>query len=444
MTSFLKAMAPIWKPHPGQTAFLKSNSPIKVLACGRRWGKTDACAAEVIRSLTTKPDGKHLLIAPTLDQATILFDRVVELLDSLKEIWPFGSQIPEMSIRRTPYPKLRFGDHQLSARSGHVGRSLRGNEANHIVIDEAAFVPEELITEIAMPMLATTKGTLTMISTPRGMNHFWRFFRMGQEGRNRVWSRTAHSAESPFVSKSFLETQRDLISERAYRIEYEAEFCDSEGRVFRTETIERALVPSMDRKTDAPICIGIDWARYTDYSAVTVVAGHRNDAQLWETDRFHGLAWAQQIERVGRILERFPNASVFCDATGIGDPLLEMLRDRFTTYSITGTTFTASSKALLIDRLAWMFENDALVMEPQPDLMRELQHFESKVSSSGNTKLAAAQGFHDDLIMSLSLACQGWRQSYFPAIQLGGEREFSKNRKKRNQRIEIENSKRKN
>ncbi len=385
-----------------------------------------------------------MLIAPTLDQATLLFDRVIEILESLKERLSDYGSIAEISIRRTPYPRLRFGDHQLSARSGHVGRSLRGNEANHIVIDEAAFVPEDLITEIAMPMRATTEGTLTMISTPRGMNHFWRFFCMGQEGRNRVWSRTAHSAESPFVSKSFLQTQRDLISERAYRIEYEAEFCDSEGRVFRTETIERALVPKLERKALPPVCIGIDWARYTDYSAITVVAGYRNDAQLWETDRFHGLPWAQQIERVGRVLERFPCASVFCDATGIGDPLLEMIRDRFPTHSITGTTLTASSKASLIDRLAWMFENNALVMEPQPDLMRELQHFESKVSSSGNTKLAAAQGFHDDLVMSLCLACQGLRQSYFPAIQLGGKRDFSTTRSKQVHLFEPENSKRKN
>jgi hypothetical protein len=40
-----------WTAHPGQLAFLESTAKIKVLACGRRWGKTDACAAAIVASM---------------------------------------------------------------------------------------------------------------------------------------------------------------------------------------------------------------------------------------------------------------------------------------------------------------------------------------------------------------------------------------------------------
>lgn len=156
----------MWLPHDGQRSFLENPSKIKVLACGRRWGKTDACAAQIAAAFQEGAPTKALIIAPTLDQARLLFDRVVEMAESFTPP-PVPPRLslrenkggrPEMKIRRSPYPHLRFGEHTVMARSGHLGRALRGNEATHIVIDEAAFLPEETITEIAMPMLATTSG----------------------------------------------------------------------------------------------------------------------------------------------------------------------------------------------------------------------------------------------------------------------------------------------
>lgn len=156
------ALASVWQPHAGQSAFLENAARLKVLACGRRWGKTDACAAQIVSALLRESPAKVLIIAPTLDQARLLFDRVVEMLEALTPPLHFVLQNKGgetgIKIRRSPYPHLRWGRHTVMARSGQLGRSLRGNEATHIVIDEAAFLPEEIITEIAMPMLATTSG----------------------------------------------------------------------------------------------------------------------------------------------------------------------------------------------------------------------------------------------------------------------------------------------
>lgn len=416
MEEFLAQLHPIWQPHRGQLEFLISPAKIKVLACGRRWGKTDACAVQSLAALFREQPSKHLLIAPTQDQANLLFQRLRDLLEQF---------VPDEAIKSklSPYPTLGFRHHRVSARSGHIPRALRGNEATHIVVDEAAYLPESLITEVAMPMLATTEGQMTLISTPHGKNHFWRFFEMGQKGEHGIWSRRAPSAESPYVSPSFLDVQRELISERAFRIEYEAEFEDSAGRVFKTEAVESCLTPELD-PIEPPFLIGVDWARYEDYTAVCVLAGDRSRAQLVELVRFHGTTWTEAVGRVAGIASQFPKAGIWCDATGSGDPVLEQLKKALPGHKIDGVVFTEKRKHELIDSLTWLFERSALRMTPHPELLRELEHFEAEPTSRGGMRLAARSG-HDDLVIALALAAAQLSQPYHASIQTIGERAFS-------------------
>lgn len=313
---------------------------------------------------------------------------------------------------------LRLGEHLVRARSGHLPRALRGNEATHIVVDEAAYVPEALVTEIAMPMLATTDGALTLISTPHGKNHFWRFFHMGQSGQHGVWSRQAPSRESPYVSADFLALQRQLVSERAYAVEYGAQFADSQGRVFRSEAVHDCLIQELPKALAGPVCIGVDWARYGDYTAAVVLIGDRDSAHLAHIERFHGLGWSDAVRRVGALIRRYESPRVLCDATGLGDPVLEMLRTECHGAAIDGLVLTQGSKQEIVDGLAWLMERSALRMVSDPELMRELEHFEAVSTEHGGTRLAGAGGMHDDQVIGLALAARLLPQRYRDAITL--------------------------
>lgn len=373
MEDFLTQLQPIWQPHPGQYDFLISPAKIKVLACGRRWGKTDACAVQSLAALFREQPSKHLLIAPTQDQANLLFQRLRDLLEQFAPDEPIKSKL-------SPYPTLGFRHHRVAARSGHIPRALRGNEATHIVVDEAAYLPESLITEVAMPMLATTEGQMTLISTPHGKNHFWRFFEMGERGEHGIWSRRAPSVES-------------------------------------------CLTPEL-APVEPPYSIGVDWARYEDYTAVCVLAGDRSRAQLVKLIRFHDTTWTEAVERVAEIVLQYPRAGVWCDATGSGDPVLEQLKTVLPGHRIEGVIFTQKRKHELIDSLTWLFERSSLRMTPQPELLRELEHFEAEPTSRGGMRLAARSG-HDDLVIALSLAAAQLAHPYRASIKTTGERAFS-------------------
>jgi hypothetical protein len=127
---------------------------------------------------------------------------------------------------------------------------------------------------------------------------------------------------------------------------------------------------------------------------------------------------------------------VLCDQTGAGDPLLEMLRGGLSSAGVKGLTFTAASKSSLIDGLVWLVDRGALQMEPDPDLLRELQHFEATVSPSGNQKLGARNGYHDDLVIALALACRLLPKDYSSGFAVGKSREFSRSRPKALHKIE--------
>lgn len=414
MDEFLKSIAHVWQPHEGQREFLQSRAKTKVLACGRRWGKTDACAVQILSTLQHARPTKHLILAPTQGQAKILFERVVELADAIG--------LEHGKVLRTGYPQVQFGPHGVAARSGHVTRFLRGHEATHIVVDEAAYVPEELITEVAMPMLATADGDLTLISTPHGMNHFWRFFQMGEQQKG-VWSMRAPSEQNPKITPGFLAMQRELLTERSYRIEYEASFEDSVGRVFRTEDIDACIVPRLEEPR-GQIVVGIDWARYSDFTAVAVLQGTRDGASLLFVDRWNSVSWSDQVRRVVEILAEYPGANVLCDATGVGDPVVEMLRSEAPLHAIEGLKFTQETKQTIIENLSWIIHRHQLRMTPQLALVKELQHFEAEATPRGY-RLQAARG-HDDLVIALALAARQLPNASQGAYLIGNPRKFSR------------------
>ncbi len=409
-------IAPIWQPHEGQREFLLNDSRFKVLACGRRWGKTDACAVEILAALHQPSPTRHVILAPTQDQANLLLDRVRALLEEIES--PRAA-----TFHKSPYPRLTYGPHRVTARSGHIAKALRGNEATHLVVDEAAFVPESLITEVAMPMLATTNGQMTLISTPNGRNHFWKFFGYGTVGEHGVWSRRAPSSESPYVSQSFLAIQRDLIPERAYAIEYEAEFRDSVGQVFRTEAIEMCVVVEPPHY-DGPAVIGIDFGKSQDQTAVAVLKGSQQGASMVELHGFQEGAWRTIARRIADVVDRHPKSLLVADATGVGDSVIETLQE-VVRNRIVPITFKNQNKNEMIDRLVRMFEHQRLLMPAHPGLMRELQHYQATQSDSGNRLLGAPRGLHDDLVTALALAAYGLRDGRCVAIQTGSERTFT-------------------
>ena len=137
-----------------------------------------------------------------------------------------------------------------------------------------------------------------------------------------------------------------------------------------------------------------------------------------------GVSYVDQGEHIRRLIAAEPLAGkveVVADATGVGKPVLDMLRA--SGLRMTGVTITAGSdeagggddwrvsKLLLISKLQALLHNGELkiarALPLSGELVQELQNFRVSYSATGYMGFGARSGTHDDLVLALALAV--WR-----------------------------------
>lgn len=413
MWDFLKEIKSVWWPHAGQRQFLLAKQPYRALACGRRWGKTDVCAVQVAYELYRGEPGTTLLVAPTLDQARILFERLLDLLTDLSDRWP--ERFPMPKVRNSPFPRLDLRGHRVVARSASRPRSLRGLGADHIVVDEAAYVQAGILGEVLMPMLATAEaGKLTLISTPSGFGEFQRIFEKGQQGVLRFWSRTAPTRENPRIRDTFISLMRESLPETTFAREIEGRFAGAENGFFRFEAIRNAAEHRPNMSGQGPFFAGLDLARTRDWTALVVVEGTQEAAQTVFVDRWRGMGWERQLQRVGKALQAFPDVLLRIDATGVGDPVVEWARRLLPNVRIDSTIFSVQKKGSIMSNLAVLLEAGTLGIGDHRELHDELLAYVELPSGR-----LTGTGSHDDLVCALALAASDLPAHSGCAIRLG-------------------------
>lgn len=391
-----------WEPHKGQREFLEYVSKVKVAACGRRWGKTEACAYDIAYYFLNRENFTQMIVSPTYDQSRLIFTAVESLL--------YGQVKAE--VRKTPYPMIKYRNNIISARTAdNDGRGLRGFKADRIIVDEAAFVGDRVIYEVICPMLADRNGDLVLISTPFGKNHFYDFYMKGAERNSEFASFSYKSADNPHISREYIEKQRENISQLSFETEYEAKFCDNVSNVFRRDTIANAV-----KKEFAPFgkCVmGVDFARYSDYTAIAVLNTDGEWASLGDLVRFNKMTWSGEINIIMENVRKYRPAFIVCDATGVGDPLCENLEKQIMgenlPCSLIRFRFSSESKNLIVDYLNLLLETEKIALKDIPVLIKEMENFEYTYTESGNIKLEAKYSFHDDTVCALALACHGMK-----------------------------------
>jgi hypothetical protein len=410
-----------WQPHETQRLWLLDGSRVKVAACGRRWGKTEAQAIDAAVYAVCNPGSKQMIVSPTYDQSKLIFNTVDRMLSSCPETRP------DVRVRRSPYPRLNLRKSLITARTADEdGRNLRGHNADRVIVDEAAYVKDAVIEEVIAPMLADRDGQLIMISTPFGRNHFYRAFLRGEEesresgeseGVRRYTSFRFPSWENPHISRKYIDSQREALTPRQFSVEYEAQFLDDQNSVFTWADIEAAVsaTPEESAPTDWRTA-GVDWARYSDYTVVVVLENGVSVQNVIAIDRFNQVNWQDQVTRVADFLQQHRVNSVTLDQVSIGDAMLELLQTevwdrRHMNIDLNGLKFTNTSKREVIDNLVVKLAHRQLSIPDDQQLIKELQFFEYEVTEAGNLRMNAKSGYRDDMVIALALAAWSARSA---------------------------------
>lgn len=286
--------------------------------------------------------------------------------------------------------------------------SLLGEELDLEIIDEAALIPAKIYDQYIYPTtIAKSRNTrVILISTPRGKNWFSDLFHILKEKGSAFQYTTLDGVETDEVK---LEAIKARTPELLFRQEYMAEFVSDAGVVFRN--VDKALIPyqEIDGLRGHYYVMGVDLGTVNDYTVVTVIDRETHRVVHW--DRFKGIDYNQQKDLIRAKALKYNNARVIIDATGVGKPIYEDLRQ--SGVFVEDFTFSGKTKEELIGREI-VFIDEGYVRVPNiPVLVDELRAFEYKFINERtgellkNTKYGAPVGFHDDAVMSFGLAIWG-------------------------------------
>lgn len=366
---------------------------------GRRWGKT--VTGGVVTLNVLRQHGKAAWIVPSYKNG--------------RSLWRYASSVcaplaqgKYMDVSKSERVITTFGGGFFGIYSADNIDSIRSENFNLVVGDEAARIVEEGWNDAVRPTLADADGDELIISTPKGKNWFYYEFMKGQSGGDIAsWTAPSNANPIPTIRRAF-ELAKTRVPERTFLQEWMAQFVE-DGTLFRN-IMKLSTSEKLERgENGKQYVIGADWGR-TDDATVFSVLDIADKKQVY-LDRMTDTDFASQRIRLKALSEKFNNAVCLVETNSIGQPQLEELQAM--NVPATGFITTNATKAEIINGLELAFEQEAIRILPDNTQMAELMAYQSERLPSGLLRYGAPEGMHDDTVIALALA---WYSADKPSV----------------------------
>ena len=180
-------------------------------------------------------------------------------------------------------------------------------------------------------MLATTGGTIDVLSTPKGnVGFFYDCFSADDFTTFHI-----KSEDCPRITKEFLNVERKRMTKLQYMQEYEAEFLDSLQQFFSLELIDSCTSqqPISEKnctsQTTGKYFLGVDIARYGgDENAFVSILLNEENVQFLEYQTTERISTTDTIGRILELNKKYNYNKIFLDDGGIGGAVLDFLLEK--------------------------------------------------------------------------------------------------------------------
>lgn len=387
--------------HPGQREVANHAARFKVLACGRRWGKTRLGS---LLCLKDGLEGKRVWwVAPSYPVAQIGWQAIKGM----------ARQIPGSTKREFDRMIILPSGGNIQVKSADNPDGLRGVGLDFVVIDEAAFVNEDAWQKALRPALSDRQGGALIISTPNGRNWFYHAFNKGinpDEPEWMAWSKPSDS--NPYFPKGELEEARRDMPSAIFEQEYLAEFLENNRGVFHNLEQCLTLAPANpeDHKGHSIYC-GCDWGKKNDFTVFSI--GCSTCLKELELVRSNQIDYAFQRQILDSLYRKWGITSILAESNAMGEPIIEELQR--SGLPVNPFVTTAATKPPLIENLALVFQEAEWAFLADPVARMELEAYEAKTSkTTGRTSYGAPDGenYHDDTVIARALMV--WAVTHTP------------------------------
>mgnify|MGYP006421578655 CR=1 FL=1 len=170
--------------HEGQRKVVKSPARFKVVAAGRRYGKTAVAVLTALAALF-QPNRRIWIVGPEYTHVEKVFQELYYIL--VVQLKVAGKDVPNSAARKSKgdyYIELPWGS-IVEGKSGTNPDSMAGEALDLVIFDEAGLEPnlDTIWNQMLRPTLGDKQGSGLFISTVRGKNDFYKLFKLGELGR---------------------------------------------------------------------------------------------------------------------------------------------------------------------------------------------------------------------------------------------------------------------
>tara|TARA_B100001094_G_C18192862_1_gene808494 strand:- start:995 stop:2623 length:1629 start_codon:yes stop_codon:yes gene_type:complete len=419
------------------------NEKFVLAKCARQSGKTIGVESFILWSILFKDNYRVGMFANKFDTSKKILKEIKYSYEQL----PMWLQQGVITWNKHSIELENGSSITSSSTSGDAGRS---RTYNLVFLDEFAFVPDYVATDFftaVYPTISSGKNTkVIIISTPNGLNFFYRMWVEAQEGRSKYQLFEANWRAVPSRDDAWAEETVANVGEKAFQQEYECDFLGSSNTLISTTKIKElvwkrplrrhqgGLTIYEDPKPRNQYVITVDVSRGIgkDYSAFTVIN---------VTDFPYKVSAKYQNNEISPML--FPNviyetashfnqAMVLVEVNDIGEQVGAILYNDLEYEDLImtehggrngqrvssgfgknvyyGLRMTGNVKKIGMANLKTMVESNKLIVE-DVDIISEMSTFVQKRNS-----YEAEDGYHDDLMMCLVIF--GWlsNQEYFKEL----------------------------
>ena len=369
----------------------------RIVMCNlsRQQGKTTVVMLLCMKWLTEK-NQDIIYFTPTFTLAKRIYNNIMKML-------------PLQFVRKANASDLfieAINGSQLRFFSGEAAQAARGSNCTKLVIDEAAYIKQEIDGQdfyynIVLPLTKVHCDKIVMISTPKSTFGFYHDLCMqaisGERDDMIYIKRTIY--QDSLIKPEEIEELKKGYPPMAWKCEFECQFISNALSVF----------PNYDScfdetYTNGKCWIGIDPSSVGEDNTILTVINEKNQVKQYKIDGELDSKYAQ----IAKLINHYNPVATYIENNSIGEVMANeikkqlMRKSNFYTFSTTN-----ESKKDYISLIAVAIANNEIHFEPDNKLLySELGTFTYHLTKTGNITYAAVDGKHDDTVTSLGIAMQ--------------------------------------
>jgi len=407
----------------------------------RQSGKSTTITAYILHYILFNQNMNVAILANKLSTAK-------ELLHRLKNAYEYLPRWLQMGVFEWNKASIILENGSKVIASATSSSAVRGGSFNFIFLDEFAYVPQNVAEDFfssVYPTISSGQETkVTIISTPHGMNMYYKYWTDAVNKRNSYIPIEVHWSDVPGRDEKWKAQTIANTSEEQFRTEFECDFIGSIHTLIASSKLKTLTFQNPIFKNDSGykiyempkegrtyvMCVDVSRGQGQDYHAFTIIDVTKPPYRLVASFRNNMLTPLLFPTIIHNAAKQFNNAHVLIEINDVGAQVADIMHHELEYENLLSATIrgrkgqsldggfgggisqfgvrtTDAVKRIGCSILKSLIEEDKLQVEDF-DVVRELFSFISKKNS-----YEAEVGHHDDLVMTLVLF--GWlsTQSYF-------------------------------